>query len=63
MRVLNNPTRKKTCICGAELEFDDRDIKHGGDSFRQEREDYIICPCCGHKIVLYSCSTASGPFD
>lgn len=46
MRVVNNPKRRIICSCSAELEFDNSDIIHGGDSFRHEKEEYIICPNC-----------------
>ena len=63
MKIVNNPTRRKTCTCGAELEFNNADIKHGGDTFRHEYEDYIICPNCNRKIVLDNGSHCSRPYD
>lgn len=65
MRIVNNMalTRRKTCDCGAVLEFTSDDIKHVGDTFRGEYEDYIVCPNCKRAIVLRSGSYCSRPYD
>ena len=63
MKVINNPTRRKTCVCGAELEYNHSDIKHSGDLFRHEYEDYIICPACNRKIILKSGGYNATPYN
>lgn len=63
MKILNNPPRKTTCRCGVELEYNNNDIKHGGDTFRHEYEDYIICPICNEKIIVKSGSYNAIPYN
>ena len=65
MRVLNeySLTKRTNCSCGAELEYTKDDVKHSGDNFRHEYEDYIICPNCGRKIIMRSGSHCAIPYD
>lgn len=65
MKVLNKNTLvyRRDCVCGARLEFDDSDIQHGGDSFRHEYEDYVVCPECGRRIVIKSGSHHANPYE
>ena len=65
MRVLNeySLTKRTNCSCGAELEYAKDDVKHSGDNFRNEYEDYIICPNCGRKIIVRSGSHCAIPYD
>lgn len=65
MRIINENSliKSKICFCGAELKYTKADIKHGGDTFRHEYEDYILCPNCGRRIILKSGSHCATPYD
>ena len=65
MKILNaNELPLQTdCSCGAIIVFTRTEIRHGGDKFRHEYEEYIFCPNCGRKIILRSGSHCATPYD
>lgn len=38
--------------CHCTIEYDDSDIKIGGDYLSGQFAPYIICPCCGEEITI-----------
>lgn len=53
MRVFLDSSMICQCkFCGSLLEYDNDDIRLGGDFLRGEKEYYIICPVCNHSITI-----------
>jgi len=54
MKVISKPesvlTARETCLCGAVLEYTDKDMKYD----EREYVHYIVCPVCGQQIAVKS---------
>lgn len=56
IKILKDGTKRKVKCngCGAVLRFDESDIKSElvGYSYCSGYVEFILCPQCGHKIIL-----------